>query len=112
MDARIVPTGAALALVTLLAGCAGTLPSIAESGGCQVRAGAVIPEGGSGLSGYAGIGGAATIVGTCPTDFRVLTRHDGSLVCYGEADWCASALREAPIAMTPSQLRSLVAPGQ
>jgi len=104
---------ASLALLTLaLAGCGNLLPSITEHGGCQVRAGAVAPEGGSGIGPYAAIGGAATVVGVCPAEFRVYSHRNGETVCYGDADWCAAQMAAQPLDVTPAQLRELLTGGE
>lgn len=101
-----------LAAAVLTTGCAGSLPTIESPGaGCQVRAGAVAPEGSFGGGTVAAVGGAATVVGTCPPEFRVFTRSsDGSVVCYGTDAWCASALDATPLDVTPAQLRELMQP--
>lgn len=105
------PTCTLVATLTLVA-CGPTLPSVADVGGCQVRAGRVAPEG-SASGGFASgtvaaEGGAATVVGTCPEQFRVVTRTPGgSMVCYGPDEFCIEALKNAPITATTGQLREL-----
>ena len=99
-----------LLLSVLVAAC-GRLPvPPADGPGCQFRAGYAAPEGSSptGL-GFAGAGAAATVIGDCPAEFRAFGRGpSGSVACYGSDEWCARALENQPVEVSPAQLRELV----
>ena len=101
-----------LLIVTGLTACE-TMPQFEQptAAGCQVRAGAVVPEGSNaGLfgSGISATGASATVVGECSPDFRVFSRYNGSVVCQGDADWCNRALENEPVELTPAQLREMM----
>ena len=110
----LLPRATCVTVLVLLGGCS-SLPEVPPTDtGCQVRAGAAAPEGSLTFAPFGGgnvaaVGAAATVVGDCPADFRTFAKGaNGSIVCYGEAEWCDKAAAAAPLEVTPAQLRSLL----
>lgn len=102
-----------VATVLALQGCAteGLPPPGPDD--CQIRAGAALTEGTTSFTGVGSVaadarGGAVTVIGNCPEDLRVFVRSPSSTVCYGSEQWCTQAWDNAPIPVSPAQLRELV----
>lgn len=94
----------------ILSGCTSLPDPDPSRGDCQLRAGATILEGSAEPWAQGGaMGGAVTLIGTCPPELKVITRSpNGSLVCHGSDAWCDKALETQPVQVTPAQLRQLV----